>query len=181
MREVRSWSPGLRAVISTKSFTIETLNSPGFLLIFTGHSHDISVMIWRAHEYNNLLLIPSKFRRTLIVYFQLIMQFLQKLILMSQPPKQSAVGSWENSSEMLNSWNGFRRMSSWAAAYNSFFCWDRAAFFCQNGRAGTFKFKIEKQKNVDKDARRGFVFALAYFFFGLLYYTYWRTYTYKNT
>ena len=89
---------------------------------------------------------------------------------MSQPPKQSAVGSWENSSEMLSSWSDFRRLSSWAAAYNSFFCWDRAAFFCQNGRAGTFKFKIEKQKNVDKDVRRGFVFALAYFFFGLLYY-----------
>ena len=32
-------------------------------------------MIWRAHEFNNLLLSPPKFRRTLIVYFQLIMQF----------------------------------------------------------------------------------------------------------
>ena len=32
-------------------------------------------MIRRAHEINNLLLSPPKFRRTLIVYFQLIMQF----------------------------------------------------------------------------------------------------------
>ena len=46
-----------------------------FLLISTGRFHDISVMIWRAHEINNLLLSPPKFRRTLIVYFQLIMQF----------------------------------------------------------------------------------------------------------
>ena len=32
-------------------------------------------MIWRAYEFNNLLLSPPRFRRTLIVYFQLIMKF----------------------------------------------------------------------------------------------------------
>ena len=89
---------------------------------------------------------------------------------MSQPPKQSAVGSWENSSEMLSSWNGFRRMSSWAAAYNSFFAEIARRSFVRTGGREYSNLKSPKGKNVDKDVRRGFVFALAYFFFGLLYY-----------
>ena len=144
---------------------ITILDPSRFVTNFPGDFHDLSVIIWRAYEFNNLLLSPPKFRRTLIVYFQLIMQFLQKLILMSQPPKQSAVGSWENSSEMLNSWNGFRRMSSWAAAYNSFFCWDCAAFFCQNGRAGTFKFKIDKQKKRRQRRKKGLCLCASLFLF----------------
>ena len=45
-----------------------------FQLIFTGVFHDISVTIWPAYEFNKLLLSPPRFRRTLIVYFQLIMK-----------------------------------------------------------------------------------------------------------
>ena len=42
---------------------------------FPGDFHDLSVITWRAYEFNNLLLSPPRFRRTLIVYFQLIMKF----------------------------------------------------------------------------------------------------------
>ena len=45
-----------------------------FQLIFTGGFHDISVMIWPVYEFNKLLLSPPRVRRTLIVYFQLIMK-----------------------------------------------------------------------------------------------------------
>ena len=62
-------------MISTKSFSIVTLDSPRFPPNLHRIFSRYSVMIWRAHEFNNLLLSPPKFRRTLIVYFQLIMQF----------------------------------------------------------------------------------------------------------
>jgi hypothetical protein len=103
---VRSWRTGLRIVFPGKT---NDDHDPklfeSFRLIFTGVFHDIFIRTWPVYEFNKLLLSPPRFRRTLIVYFQLIMKILlQKLILMSQPPKQSAVGSWENSSEVLSSW-----------------------------------------------------------------------------
>ena len=42
--------------------------------------------------------------------------------------------------------------------------------FVRTGGREYSNLKSPKGKNVDKDVRRGFVFALAYFFFGLLYY-----------
>ena len=48
---------------------------------------------------------------------------------MSQPPKQSAVGSWENSSEVLSSWRLFGSERAEPQRTIPFFCWDRAAFF----------------------------------------------------
>ena len=48
---------------------------------------------------------------------------------MSQPPKQSAVGGWENSSEVLSSWRLFGSERAEPQRTIPFFCWDRAAFF----------------------------------------------------
>ena len=45
----------------------------------------------------------------------------------------------------------------------------RRSFVRTGGREHS-NLKSINRKNVDKDVRRGFVFALAYFFFGLLYY-----------
>ena len=45
----------------------------------------------------------------------------------------------------------------------------RRSFVRTGGREHS-NLKLTNGKNVDKDVRRGFVFALAYFFFGLLYY-----------
>ena len=42
--------------------------------------------------------------------------------------------------------------------------------FVRTGGREYSNLKSLKGKNVDKDVRRGFVFALAYFVFGLLYY-----------
>ena len=128
---VRSWGTGLRIVFPGKT---NDDHDPklfeSFRLIFTGVFHDIFIRTWPVYEFNKLLLSPPRFRRTLIVYFQLIMKILlQKLILMSQPPKQSAVGSWENSSEVLSSWRLFGSERAERQRTIPFFCWDRAAFF----------------------------------------------------
>ena len=109
--------------------------------------HDIFIRTWPVYEFNKLLLSPPRFRRTLIVYFQLIMKILlQKLILMSQPPKQSAVGSWENSSEVLSSWRLFGSERAEPQRTIPFFCWDRAAFFGRTRGREYSNFKIVKRK-----------------------------------
>ena len=121
-------------------------------LIFPEIFHDLSVITWRAYEFNNLLLSPPRFRRTLIVYFQLIMKFVTEnwYWCLSRPSRVR----W--AAEKI-----VRKCSVPGVVFGSdqaepqrtipFFCWDRAAFFWQNGRAGIFKFKIVKRKNVDKD------------------------------
>ena len=65
---------------------------------------------------------------------------------MSQPPKQSAVGSWENSSEVLSSWRLFGSERAEPQRTIPFFCWDRAAFFGRTRGREYSKFKIFKRK-----------------------------------
>ena len=62
---------------------------------------------WRVDELNELLLASLRLRITLIVYFQLIMKILQKLILMSQPPKPIQWAAEKTARTVLSSWRGF--------------------------------------------------------------------------
>ena len=112
----------------------------GFRLIFARGFHNLFVTIRRVNEFNKLLLISSRVRTTLIVYFQLIMKILQKLILMSQPSKPNTVDSWENSSECAQFPVEFDSVS--AKPWRTIFCWDRMACFlsAKDRRAGIFKF-----------------------------------------
>ena len=103
-----------------------------FQLIFTGGFHDISVMIWPVYEFNKLLLSPPRVRRTLIVYFQLIMKICYRnwYWCLSRPSRvRWAAEKIVRSAQFLVL---FQPRACWASAYNSFlFYWDRAAFFAR--------------------------------------------------
>ena len=72
---VRSWRTGLRIVFPGKTNDDRDPKLfESFRLIFTGVFHDIFIRTWPVYEFNKLLLSPPRFRRTLIVYFQLIMK-----------------------------------------------------------------------------------------------------------
>ena len=129
-------------------------------------------MIRRAHEINNLLLSPPRFRRTLIVYFQLIMQSCYRnwYWCLSRPSR----ARW--AAEKI-----VRKCSIPGMVFGAcqaelqrtilFFAEIARRSFVRTGGREHSNLKSINGKNVDKDVRRGFVFALAYFFFGLLYYT----------
>ena len=133
---------------------------------FPGDFHDLSVITWRAYEFNNLLLSPPRFRRTLIVYFQLIMKFVTEnwYWCLSRPSRVR----W--AAEKI-----VRKCSVPGVVFGSdqaepqrtipFFCWDRAAFFWQNGRAGIFKFKIVKRKKRRQRRKKGLCLCASLFRF----------------
>ena len=136
-----------------------------FRLIFTGVFHDIFIRTWPVYEFNKLLLSPPRFRRTLIVYFQLIMKILlQKLILMSQPPKQSAVGSWENSSEVLSSWRLFGSERAEPQRTIPFFA-EIARRSLAEREGGNIQILKSLKENTDKGVKGRFVFVFVHFVF----------------
>ena len=101
----------------------------------SSENRTIFVLNCRANEFNKSLLISSRVRTTLIVYFQLIMKILQKLILMSQPSKPNTVDSWENSSECAQFLVGFGSAQA-KPQRTILFCWDRVAFVGQRSEGG---------------------------------------------
>ena len=92
-----------------------------------------------------LLLISSRVRTTLIVYFQLIMKICYRnwYWCLSRPSK--AVDSWENSSEYAQFLVGFGSAQAGPQRTIPFFCWDRVAFF---GRTGGREYS--NSRNADK-------------------------------
>ena len=163
---VRSWTTGLRIVFPGKT---NDDHDPklfeSFRLIFTGVFHDIFIRTWPVYEFNKLLLSPPRFRRTLIVYFQLIMKILlQKLILMSQPPKQSAVGSWENSSEVLSSWRLFGSERAEPQRTIPFFA-EIARRSLAEREGGNIQILKSLKENTDKGVKGRFVFVFVHFVF----------------
>ena len=125
-----------------------------FSVSFAGGFHDISVMIWPIYEFNKLLLSPPRVRRTLIVYFQLIMKICYRnwYWCLSRPSRvRWAAEKIVRSAQFLVL---FQPRACWASAYNSFFLLRSRGVLCQNERAGIFKFKLLKEKTSTR-AQRG--------------------------
>ena len=135
--------------------------------------HDIFIRTWPVYEFNKLLLSPPRFRRTLIVYFQLIMKILlQKLILMSQPPKQSAVGSWENSSEVLSSWC-CSAQSALSLSVQFLFFAEIARRSLAEREGGNIQILKSLKEKTSIRTQRAFCLCISSFrFFGLLHYNF---------
>ena len=121
----------------------------------TGEFHEIFVMIQPIYEFNKLPLSPPRFRRTLIIFSQLITRICYiKLILMSQLPRHGAVGSWEDSSK-CSAPGVVSAQSVLSIGVQFLFVLLRSrGVLCQNERAGIFKFKLLKEKTSTR-AQRG--------------------------